>query len=54
MGVMYCQVSTFFQPHSEGIFEGEEYDFEKASMDKIYILHDLQDDHFTWMQNMQM
>ena len=42
------------QPYPEGIFKGDEYDFEKTVLDTIFIFHDLQDDHYTWIQNMQL
>lgn len=46
--------SETHQPYPEGTFTGNEYDMENASFDTIFIFHDLKDNHFTWIQNMQM
>ena len=41
------------QPYFNGLFEGSEYNKEKASENTICIYHDKYKDHFSWLQNMQ-
>ena len=41
------------QPYPNGMFLGSEYDAD-IETGSIFIFHDLQDDHYTWIQNMQM
>ena len=58
---MYRQVSRVVifssethQPYPEGCFTGVEYDVENASDNTLFVSHDLQDNHYTWIQKMQM
>ena len=45
--------SETHQPYPEGCFTGVNYDVEQASENTIFIFHDSQGNHFSWIQNMQ-
>ena len=45
--------SETHQPKPEGCLTGVEYNTENASENTLFIFHDLQDNHFTWIQNMR-
>ena len=46
--------SETHQPYPDGIFLGIKYDAEIVTDNTLFIFHDLQDNHYTWIQNMQM